>query len=129
MEHVLIVALAIAFLALLISRIHFHFSFDLTISRRGATDTTPLGASRATIRRERERAACPGEALPAIHSIQDRGVTKALETASASAEADLASALVNLGCKRPKACVIAKLAMQQASDFDGRLKWAIRQAA
>jgi len=124
MEHVFIGLLATAFLSLLISRIHFHFGFTLTISR------SPKTTRKGNMSREPEakRRATTSEA-PAVRSIQDRGVTKALETASASIEADLTSALQNLGCDRKKAQQLAKLAMVHASDFDGRLKWAIWMAA
>ena len=38
MANVLIALLSVALVALFLSRVHFHFSFNVTISRRGATE-------------------------------------------------------------------------------------------
>jgi hypothetical protein len=65
-----------------------------------------------------------------IRSISDSSVTKALEAARLSAEVDLCSALINLGCGKLKALEVAKRAMiEGGKDFDSRLKWAIQKAA
>jgi len=65
--------------------------------------------------------------VPTIRHHSD--VSRALQAAQDKAEADIASALENLGVGRQKAQNIARDAMQQASDFDARLKWAIGKAA
>src|ERR1700722_11691858 len=51
MELAIIISLTLALGTLLVSRIHFHFSFNMTISRRGATGQVHAPRSRATIRR------------------------------------------------------------------------------
>jgi len=65
--------------------------------------------------------------VPTIRHHSD--VSRALQAAQDKAEADIASALENLGVGRQKAQNIARDAMQQANDFDARLKWAIGKAA
>jgi hypothetical protein len=126
MELAIIIALTLSLGALLFSRIHFHFSFNLTISRdskfNSRLKTPPMG-SREVKRREVPR-------LPAVRSIRDSSVTGAIESAKRSAEADLSSALVNLGCEGKKAAGVAKRAMLEGGkDFDSRLKWALANAA
>jgi hypothetical protein len=125
----LAILFALAFLALLISRIHFHFSFNLTISR--SDRLTPGNRKSMAIGRDarRENAALPKVEAPAVRSISDPGVTRTLEAARRSAEADIVSSLVNLGCDRQKAREVAKRAMEQGKDFDTRIKWAIQNAA
>ncbi len=124
MEHVLIALLSIALVALLVSRIHFHFSFSFTISRSAKAPLTVPG-------KKRTAAKIPGEeSRPAVRSIrQHEDVTKVLKAAQDSVEADLTSALVNLGCALPKASQVAKKAMAEGKDFDSRLQWAVRNAA
>jgi Holliday junction resolvasome RuvABC DNA-binding subunit len=119
----LAILFALAFLALLISRIHFHFSFNLTISRSQRAQRVSGRDAR------RENAALPKVEAPAVRSISDPGVTRTLEAARRSAEADIVSSLVNLGCDRQKAREVAKRAMEQGKDFDTRIKWAIQNAA
>jgi hypothetical protein len=71
-----------------------------------------------------------GEVRPAVRSIRQCGdVSRALEAAGRTAEKDLVSALLNLGCDKGKAGKVAKQAMKEASDFDGRMIWAMRNAA
>jgi hypothetical protein len=90
---------ALAFFALLVSRVHFHFSFNLTISRRGSTGQIHASRSRAKIRR------------------------------AEGGSDQVASALVNLGCKPQKAREVAKKAIEQGKDFESRVRWAIQNAA
>ena len=109
---------ALAFCVLLLSRLHFHFSFNLTISR------DPKVNSRKPMRSgEAKRAEFPGEGKPPVRSIRPT------DDPGRHAESGLCSALVNLGVKRQKAVEVAKKAMQQANNFDSRLKWAVRNAA
>lgn len=139
MEHLIVVALGIAFVALLGSRVHFHFSLNLTISRRGAEtvlsrkggvrdprqrDSFDANANRATIRREPVRSLASG-------ADRQQKAGKVSGEASPSQLADLKSALVNLGCRKQQAAAIAARAIESApdADFDVLLKWAIREAA
>jgi hypothetical protein len=124
----LAILFALAFFALLVSRVHFHFSFNLTISRRGATEQIHASRSRAKIRRA-EGGSDLERSLPAVQSIRDSGVQKTLEAARAVAEGEVASALVNLGCKPQKAREVAKKAIEQGKDFESRVRWAIQNAA
>jgi hypothetical protein len=128
MANVIIFVLASALLGLFFSRIHFHFSFNLTISRQGRPTAVKSMAAKREAKRRGNNTSGEVEA-PAVRSISDRGVTKALEAAKSSVEADLYSALLNLGCKAQKAREVASKAILQAPDFDGRLKWAIQNAA
>jgi hypothetical protein len=112
------VLFATAFVILLVVRVHFHFSFNVTISRRGADQ-------KAKIRRG---IGGGWPSPPPVLSIKDSGVTKAL-AARAVAEEEVCSALLNLGCAKQKAREVAKLAIEQGKDFDSRLRWAIRNAA
>jgi hypothetical protein len=121
----LCILLALGFLALLFSRIHFHFSFNLTISR---SKTTPRYGAMPVGGKQR-RGNLGGGSLPAVRSISDPGVTKTLEAAKAVAEGEVCSALVNLGCDKQKARELAKQAMQNGKDFDSRIRWAIQRAA
>ena len=104
----LCIVLALAFFGLLFSRVHFHFSFNLTMSRQAgiATQRSKPGKPR------RELSSVP----PAVRSID-------------KAESDILSALLNLGCQKEKARQVAQRAMGQGKDFDGRLQWALRNAA
>ena len=121
---VLCVLLALSLGALLFSRIHFHFSFNLTISR-----SNDAHVDRAGLRARKARREGTVEGSPAVRSIRDSSVTSAIEAARRSAEADLSSALINLGCRKEKADSVAKQAMEQGKDFDTRLKWALSNAA
>ena len=127
MEHFIIGTLLIAFAGLLVSRIHFHFSFNLTISRRGAETVRSrkgggrspqqrgsfdTNANRATIQREKTAGILQ---VPAVRSSQD--------------EADLVSALLNLGCEKGTALKVAKAAMAQGQTFDSRFLWAVQNVA
>lgn len=126
MERIVIALLIAAFVALLFSRIHFHFSFNLTVSRKAETERSRKGggrtpqqrgrldtnANRATIR---EKAAGTSVPAVAIRPSQD--------------EADLASALLNLGCEKKKALDVARSAMFHGQDFDTRFRWAMQNAA
>ena len=146
MEKAIIIGLLIALVGLFFSRIHFHFTFrlDLTRSNRlhsasgkggrelpgrredkaGVTSRSPHMAM-GTVGKE---AGVPGTA-PAVRSISDPDVTKALQAARTAAEGDIASALQNLGYDRLKARKLAGQAMLQGEDFDSRVKWAIKHAA
>jgi len=105
--------LVCAFVALLFSRIHFHFSFNLTVSRDPKVNSTRKSSTGSGKR----RAEISGEVPPAvaIRPSQD--------------EADLASALLNLGCEKKKALDVARSAMFHGQDFDTRIKWAMQNAA
>jgi len=132
MEKVIIFVLASALVGLFFSRLHFHFSFNLTISRRGATEPNHASSSRATIRRVAKQTAgeISGEVPPAVRSIrQADDVSKRLQQAKDRAESDIFSALLNLGCEKGKAQNIARSAMGQGKDFDTRLTWALQHAA
>lgn len=123
----LCIVLALAFMGLLFSRIHFHFSFNLSISRQAGIDT-----QRSKSGKVRRVCASPLQSRPkglAVRSISDPSVTAALKSAADRAEKDLISALVGLGCEKGKALQVAKRAMRQSSDFDSRLKWAVQNAA
>src|ERR1700735_3372916 len=103
MELAIIIILTLSLGALLFSRIHFHFSFNLTISRDSKFNSrlkTPPTGSREAKRREKPRP-------PAVRSIRDSSVTSAIEAARRSAEADLSSALINLGCRKERADMVA----------------------
>lgn len=109
---VLCVLLAIAFAGLLLSRIHFHFSFNLTISRDpkfNSTRKSPTGS--------RGRSAGGAVTSPAV------------PIRPSQEELDIVSALVNLGCEKSKAPMVASAAMKQGKDFDSRVKWAVQNAA
>jgi hypothetical protein len=130
MELAIMIVLTLSLGALLFSRIHFHFSFNLTISRdskfNSRLKTPPSGSGKT----RRENAALPKVEAPAVRSIRDSSVTSAIEAARRSAEADLSSALINLGCRKEKAESVAKRAMVEGGkDFDSRLKWALTNAA
>jgi hypothetical protein len=143
MEKVIIIALLIALVGLLFSRIHFHFTFSLDVSRSSRLHSANRNPS--DFRRERKAAvgsrpvqmamgttgkqAGVSGGAPAVRSISDTGVTKALEAARKAAEGDLVSALLNLGCDRQKAQKLAKDAMTQGEDFDSRVRWAMQHAA
>jgi hypothetical protein len=119
MANVIIFVLASALVGLFFSRVHFHFSFNCTVSRSANLRSLP-GKRRAEISGE----------VPPVRSIrQHEDVTKVLQAAQDSVEADLTSALVNLGCSLPKASQVAKKAMGEGKDFDSRLQWALRNAA
>ena len=127
----LCILFALAFFVLLLSRIHFHFSFNLTISRDPKFNSRkPTGSGGA-----KRRVEISGEVPSGVRSIDQclqaarKQAESELEAARKHAESDLCSALVNLGVKRQKAVEVAKKAMQQADDFDSRLKWAVRNAA
>ena len=127
MEKAIIIALLITLVALFFSRVHFHFSYNLTISRDPKVNSTRKGPTGSGRPRPVE---ISGEVPPAVRSIRQSGdVSGVLEAARRSAEADLASALVNLGVGRQKAAEVAKRAMGQAGDFDTRMRWAIQHAA
>jgi hypothetical protein len=139
MEKAIIIALSIALVGLFFSRIHFHFSFRVDMTRSSRLHSASRhGREEASVSVRRpqmamgtagsRKAGTSGEA-PAIRSISDKGVTKALEAAKHAAECDVSSALVNLGCERQKARELAKQAMEQGEDFDSRIKWAISRAA
>src|ERR1700689_456818 len=144
MELAIIIALTLALGTLLVSRIHFHFSFNLAVTRSAAQSGDNAGYRlRPNGRGDRSRnsSVLPPETAGAWNSprsggtspnksssIRDLGVTKALEAASHRAELDIASALVNLGCQSQRAQNIARDAMGEAKDFDGRLRWAIGKA-
>jgi hypothetical protein len=112
MEHFIIGALLIAFAGLLVSRIHFHFSFNLTISR------SKEGHVVRPVLRGGKRGVRAVTVPPAVQSIRP-----------SQDEADLVSALLNLGCEKGKALKVAKAAMGQGVDFDSRVKWAVQNAA
>lgn len=124
MELAIIIALTLSLGALLFSRIHFHFSFNLTMSK-SALLPPAAGAPR------KSNAVRSGETSPnkSVSVIRDSSVASAIEAAKRSAEADLSSALINLGCEGKKAQSVAKQAMEQGKDFDTRLKWALSNAA
>jgi hypothetical protein len=131
MERVLIFVLASALVGLFFSRLHFHFSFNLSISRRGATELIHASSSRAKIRRGKPTAGeISGEVTPAVRSIrQADDVSKRLQVAKDKAESDIFSALLNLGCEKGKAQNIARSAMGEGKDFTSRLTWAVQHAA
>lgn len=138
----LCIVLALALVGLLFSRIHFHFSFRVDFTRSSRLHSASRDRVRQQLSPRREglgsqmamgtagsmKAGTSGEA-PAVRSISDRGVTKALEAARFAAECDLSSALVNLGVARQKARELAKRAMPEGEDFDSRFKWAVQHAA
>lgn len=138
MEKAIIITLSIALVGLLFSRIHFHFSFRVDFTRSSRLHSAPVTRRESAFASGRSqmamgtagsmKAGTSGEA-PAVRSISDRGVTKALEAARFAAECDLSSALVNLGVTRQKARELAKAAMPEGEDFDSRFKWAIARAA
>jgi hypothetical protein len=117
MANVLFGLLSVAFLVLLSSRVHFHFSFNLTISRCASRQN----GRKVSGLSGRGPGSDSGRALPAIQDIGER--------ARKAAEADLQSALVNLGMQHQQAVLLAGKAMQQGKDFDSRIRWAIRNAA
>jgi hypothetical protein len=162
MELAIIIILTLSLGALLFSRIHFHFSFNLTISRSEKAIvrqqsgkarrenaalpkveapavrhslTEPATMANLADERTTERRGDPGvtsgfQSKSRLRSIRDSGVTSAIEAAKRSAEADLSSALINLGCRKEKAESVAKRAMVEGGkDFDSRLKWALANAA
>ena len=110
---VVAVLLALTLMALLFSRIHFHFSFSLRLERPTARKSKPMATRREAKRRE----LC--SVVPAVRSISE----------SDRAESDIRSALLNLGCEKGKAIQVAQMAMGQGKDFDSRLQWALRNAA
>jgi hypothetical protein len=135
----LAILFALAFFALLLSRVHFHFSFNLTISKAQTLrpssaktskgqDGLSGGARRLSFPAQSSRDRDSRE-RPAIQSIRDAGVQKTLDAARAVAEGEVASALVNLGCKPQKAREVAKKAIEQGKDFESRVRWAIQNAA
>ncbi len=130
MEKAIIYTLAAALVGLFFSRLHFHFSFNLTISREPKLRHGKIGDP-VQEREAKRQAGNLGGTPSAVRSIrQCDDVSKRLEAARASAEADLSSALVNLGVTKQKAAEVAKKAIVQGGkDFDGRLRWAIQNAA
>lgn len=123
MERFLLITVALAFFGLLFSRLHFHFSFNLTISR------SPKMTRKGNMSRDREAGREVSSVTPAVRSIRDSSVTAALKAASDRAESDIRSALLNLGCEKGKASDVARKAMGQGKDFTTRLQWAIQNAA
>jgi hypothetical protein len=111
MEHFIIGTLLVAFAGLLVSRIHFHFSFNLQVSRskEGHVVRPVLRGGKRGVR------AVTVPPPVSIRPSQD--------------EADLVSALLNLGCEKGKALKVARAAMGQGVDFDSRVKWAVQNAA
>jgi len=131
----LCIILAALLIVLLFSRIHFHFRFTLQVRRESGsrrerpTPRSTSGLSVATRLDDKRGGVMPGEAA-SPRLVQDPSVSRALEAARESCEADLASALMNLGVKGQKAKEVAKKAiMEGGQDFDSRLKWALRNAA
>ena len=116
MEHLILVALATALFVVLRFRVHIHVTYQ-SPGRQGGK-VSAIAASRP--KRQQRAGEISGEVSPP-------------QLASASKEqiAELASALVNLGCKRQRAREIASRALELApeADFDALLKWAIREAA
>ena len=129
----LAILFALAFFTLLLSRVHFHFSFNLTISRSSlkgpATIANPAGERARGRRRDPAVTMEAAETASQVRSIRDSGVQKTLETARAVAEGEVASALVNLGCDKQKAREVARKAIEQGKDFESRVRWAIQNAA
>ena len=130
MEHVLIAFLSLAVIYLLNSKvIVLRTSVRIRVSRPAprlhVQKVSGLSGERRTAGK------IPGEeSRAAVRSIrQHEDVTKVLDAAKESAEADLSSALINLGCEGKKAKAVARQAMGQGQDFDARLKWALQNAA
>jgi hypothetical protein len=137
MAIVLNILLGALLVALFVSRIHFHFHFSLEMSResksrwQNPTPRTTAGKYTET-RREKAGAEIPGEVLrrpSKIQHVADPGVEVAIDQQRKQAEADIASALVNLGMEKLKARKVASEAMGQGKDFDSRVRWAINQGA
>jgi hypothetical protein len=140
MENVLVFALASALVGLLFSRIHFHFSFSVDLTKSSRLHSAPKPRrERETRSSEVSRSMAMGTAgkeagdsggAPAVRSIrQYDDVSKRLEAARRTAEGDISSALANLGMPAQKARELAKKAMEQGEDFDARIKWAMANVA
>jgi hypothetical protein len=91
-------------------RVHVVVTYTLPGSPRGIR--SPVRSQRAT---DRSSLVTPGR--------------QAETTSCRPVQADVESALVNLGCKKLKAREIAARACQQHQDFDGALRLAIQEAA
>jgi hypothetical protein len=127
MANVLIFLLASALVGLFFSRMHFHFSFNFTISRSAKAPLNVPGKARTAGKILGE------ESRPAVRSISHQERMKSMQAAFVPSgnkqESDLISALMNLGCEKGKALKLAKQAIGQAPDFEGRVKWALQNAA
>lgn len=127
MEKVIIFVLAACLVALFFSRIHFHFSFNLSISKSSAKSGGNAGCRLRPNGGDRSRKV----RRASLNSRGDGGVpvVRSIEAVGNVQEAELISALVNLGCPRQKSQELAKEAIGKGSDFDSRIKWALQNAA
>jgi hypothetical protein len=91
-------------------RVHIHVTYTLPGSPRGIR--SPVRSQRAT---DRSSLVAPGR--------------QAETTGCRPVQADVESALVNLGCKKLKAREIAARVCREHQDFDGALRLAIQEAA
>jgi hypothetical protein len=76
MERAVIFVLASALVGLFFSRIHFHFSFNLTVSRDPKFNSKLKTLSTGSREAKRRGSNTSGEVeAPAVRSISDKGVT------------------------------------------------------
>lgn len=125
MEHFIIGTLLVAFAGLLVSRIHFHFSFNLQVSRSQTLRPSSAKTSKGQVR----PVAGSSTPRPFPQETGTAGRDRLRSIRPSQDEADLVSALLNLGCEKGKALKVAKAAMGQGGDFDSRVKWAVQNAA
>ena len=107
MEHVLVLILSAALIYLLCRRVHFHFSFKLSV-----TESPKLRVANPPSAARKERPA-PVAAAPAVPMPNP----------------DIVSALVNLGTKTTRAREIALKVCRSSKDFDVQLREAIKLAS
>jgi hypothetical protein len=92
-------------------RVHVHVTYTLPVSPRGIR--SPMRSQRAT---DRSSLVAPGRQAEATTNCRP-------------VQADVESALINLGCKKLKAREIAARACREHQDFEGALRLAIQEAA
>ena len=139
---VLCIILALALVGLFFSRIHFHFTFGVDLTRSSRLHSAARPLRRGSDGRERKPGLAPRSAHMAMGTAgKEAGVSGgapavrtitrefALQSARDASERDLCSALVNLGMDKKKAVSIAKAAMVEGEDFDSRFQWAVKNAA
>jgi len=117
-----------ALIVLFFSRIHFTFSLNISRRERPAPNS---GRHMATRGQRGGRIHEGGDVRPISHERTMRQLTAEFQpnTIPSGQQAELVSALVNLGCSRQKAREVARQAVAHGADFDARLNWALRNAA
>lgn len=119
MEHLLVAALSIA---LLISLTRGGWHYEYRIVRASTPSASGVGKAAGRVRHA-------ASIIPDGFQWNTPRDVPAAPSAAPEAQSEIASALVNLGCKKEKAAQVAKQALGQGKDFDGQMRWALQNAA